>query len=147
MKSDLGGGASASTEVATGSSTGTDVSLREYVALNDKWLWRFWKERDRRYTEVQRERDKAEVLRAANQAYRDEKANELREQISSERGDYASKTDLANAIETITATLKPLVEFVAGEQGARQGGLDTRSLITFLGGLVLVGLTVYFAFN
>jgi len=102
-------------------------------------------ERDRRYREVQRERDKAEVLRAANQAYRDEKANELREQIANERGEYATKTDLSNATETIAATLKPLVEYVAGQVGARSGALDQRNIVTFIGGVILVGLTIYFA--
>lgn len=126
-----GGGASLSTDPATGTSAATDVSLREYVELGDKWRWRFLQERDRRYAEVQTERDKAEVIARETQTYKDMKANELREQLAAERLEYASKSDLKAAIETITATLKPIVEFVASQQGSRQGSSDFRQLIAW----------------
>lgn len=108
---------------------------------------RFADERDRRYAEVQWERDKALVIRAADQAYRDEKANELREQISRERGEYASQGDLQSAIDTITATLKPIVEYVAAQQGARTGQLDQRALVSWGFGLLATIVALYFAFN
>lgn len=126
-----GGGASQSTDPAAGTSAATDVSLREYFAQHADWQWRFMQERDRRYAEVQAERDKAEVIRASTQAYRDEKANELRDQLAQERLGYASKGDLTGAIETITATLKPIVEYIAGQQGGRQGALDQRQLVAW----------------
>lgn len=126
-----GGGASRSTDPASGTSAATDVSLREYFEALRRGDAALAEERDRRYKEVQRERDKAEVLRAETQAYKDAKANELREQLASERLDYASKGDLSAAIDTITATLKPIVEYVAGQQGGKQGALDQRQLIAW----------------
>ena len=131
MTVEEGGGASRSTDPASGTSAATDVSLREYIEALRSADLRLAAERDRRYTELQAERDKAEVIRAANQAYRDEKANELREQINAERGLYVSQADLKGAIDTITATLQPIVEYVAGQQGHRSGSLDQRQLIAW----------------
>jgi hypothetical protein len=115
------------------SSWTTDV-LREHLAIVRELDERFMAERDRRYAEVNVEREKAlkiketadlAALQLAReiQTYKDEKANELREQISSERGNYASKDDLANALREIQATIKPLAEFVSSQQG-RSGGLN-----------------------
>src|SRR5687767_6417131 len=71
---DEGGGASRSTEPASGTSAATDVSLREHLAQRlseterriderDRYLreadFRFAEERDRRYAEVATEREKA----------------------------------------------------------------------------------------
>jgi hypothetical protein len=115
------------------SSWTTDV-LREHLAIVRELDERLVAERDRRYAEVNVEREKAlkiketadlAALQLAReiQTYKDEKANELREQISSERGNYASKDDLANALREIQATIKPLAEFVSSQQG-RSGGLN-----------------------
>jgi len=84
---------------------------------------RFDAERDRRYTEVNIEREKAlkikEVadLKALDlareiQIYKDEKANELREQINSERGLYVTK-----------AEMEPIKTYVASQTG-RVVGMD-----------------------
>jgi len=94
----------------------------------------FATERDRRYTEVAQEREKAlkikeEADKAALalareiQTYKDEKANELREQINSERGLYASKQDVINSAEKIEQMIKPLAEYVQAQQG-RSGGIQ-----------------------
>lgn len=99
---------------------------------------RFARERDRRYSEVASEREKAlkiketadlAALQLAReiQTYKDEKANELREQINSERGNYATKDDLANALREISATVKPLAEYMADQRGVHRGGLESRS--------------------
>lgn len=83
---------------------------------------------DRRYTEVGVEREKAlKIKETADlaalglareiQTYKDEKANELREQINSERGLYASKNDLEAAVSKIEETLKPVQEFVSRQSG------------------------------
>jgi hypothetical protein len=69
---------------------------------------------DRRYAEVALEREKAlrikddadkTALSLAReiQTYKDEKANELREQINSERGIYATKSELQAAMREIVA--------------------------------------------
>lgn len=152
-----GGGASRSTDPATGTSAATDVSLREYLALNDAWQVRFDGERDRRYTEVAQEREKAlkiketadlAALQLAReiQTYKDEKANELREQINSERGRYVTQDQLRQIEEKIEATLKPVIEYVSSQQGARSGQLDQRSLIAWGIAAILGGWAVIQAF-
>jgi hypothetical protein len=96
------------------------IPLRDFVAAQqihnealraaDK---EFAQERDRRYSEVNIEREKAlKIKETADlaalslareiQTYEDEKANELREQINRERNLYASKEDLANLSEKFT---------------------------------------------
>lgn len=147
MPDEVGGGASRSTDPAFGTSTATDVSLKEHIELDQRWTWRFMQERDRRYTELQALRDEAAVIARDTQTYKDRQANELREQLARERADYASKTDLQGALETVNATLKPLVEYVAGQQGGRQGILDQRTAVQW--GLTIVAalVAIYFAFN
>jgi len=89
-------------------------------------------ERDRRYAEVNVEREKAlkiketadlAALQLAReiQTYKDEKANELREQISSERGLYATKEDVANSAAKLEAMIKPLAEYASSAQGRSSG--------------------------
>src|SRR6202166_3169703 len=89
---------------------------------------KFDAERDRRYSEVNIEREKAlkiteEADKAALglareiQSYKDEKANQLREQIGSERGSYATKEDLASTLREIGAAIQPLSTYVASMAG------------------------------
>jgi hypothetical protein len=95
-------------------------------------------ERDRRYAEVSTEREKALrikdtadrdalMLARQGQAYRDEQANKLREQINSERGLYATKDDLANAAREMTAAIKPLADYVSAAAGRSGGEADSRT--------------------
>jgi hypothetical protein len=93
-------------------------SIEAYVAHNEALREaeaKFQAERDRRYSEVAVEREKA--LRIKEQAdrdalglareiqvYKDEKANELREQINSERGLYITRTEM-----------KPVFDFMASQ--------------------------------
>ena len=84
------------------------VSLKEHLLL-------IRAADDRRYAEVNIEREKAlkikeEADKAALglareiQTYKDEKANELREQISSERNLYVTKAELESAIRELKAS-------------------------------------------
>jgi hypothetical protein len=93
---------------------------------------RFTAERDRRYAEVALEREKAikiketadlAALQLAReiQQYKDEKANQLREQINSERGLYASKDDLNAAVRELSATIAPLVAYISAKSGETKG--------------------------
>lgn len=90
-------------------------------------------ERDRRYAELASEKEKAiKIKEDADKAalslareiqtYKDEKANELREQINSERGLYATKGDLIAVAEKIEATLRPIQEYIATDRGRGAGG-------------------------
>jgi hypothetical protein len=124
--------------------------LREHLAIVRALDEKLEAERDRRYAEVNVEKEKAlkiketadlAALQLAReiQTYKDEKANELREQINSERGNYASKDDLANAVREIQATVKPLAEFVSAQTG-RSGGLSTA--LGYLIGIAAVAVAV-----
>lgn len=109
---------------------------------------RFNQERDRRYSEVNIEREKAlkikeEADKAAlglsreNQIYKDEKANQLREQINSERGSYATKDDLTAAVREMSVTMAPLTAFVSGQRGELTGSTaSVNKMMQFLAALV-----------
>ncbi len=109
---------------------------------------KFQHERDRRYAEVATEREKAlliektaraEALQLAReiQTYKDEKANELREQINAERGLYATKSDLQASTDKIEESLKPIQEFVSRSSGQRSGLTTAWGVI-----IILLGLAV-----
>jgi len=165
---DQGGGASRSTEPASGTSAATDVSLREHLAQRlheserriderDRYLreadMRLAEERDRRYAEVATEREKAlKIKETADlaalglareiQTYKDEKANELREQISSERGLYTTRSELNSILDKIEAQIKPLQDFVTSSQGQSKGvSMSATVLVTVIGAVgTLIGI-------
>lgn len=101
--------------------------LEHVLALRELDL-RFADERDRRYTEVGVEKEKAlkiketadlTALQLARdiQTYKDEKANELRSQIERERSSYATQSDLRSAVERLEALIKPLSDYILAQQG------------------------------
>lgn len=105
------------------------ISFQKHVERMRKADQRVEAERDRRYSEVNTEREKAlKIKEEADkvaldlarqiQTYKDEKANQLREQISSERGDYASKEDIANLLDKMDAVIKPLQAWQSKATGA-----------------------------
>jgi vacuolar-type H+-ATPase subunit E/Vma4 len=107
---------------------GTWIPLHEHLKALQVEREKTAEERDRRYTEVKNAEEKAlKIKEEADkvaldlarqiQTYKDEKANELREQINNERGIYATKEDLKSLTEKIDLAIKPLSEFVAGAQG------------------------------
>lgn len=109
----------------------TGWTLPAYVAHNEALRdagKRFDDERDRRYAELAIEREKAlKIKETADlaalglareiQTYKDEKANELREQIANERGSYATKEDLVAAVLKLEAQMKPFADYVTAQQG------------------------------
>jgi hypothetical protein len=109
-------------------------------------------ERDRRYAEVNIEKEKAlkikeEADKAALglareiQTYKDEKANELRSQIERERGNYATRGDLVSAVEKIEAQMKPLGEYVQAQSGPR--AITGATIVAVLGAVaIVVGLFI-----
>jgi hypothetical protein len=116
---------------------------------------RWEKERDRRYTEIGIEKEKAlsikekadlAALQLARdiQTYKDEKANELREQINSERGLYVTKEELHSAIREIDISIKHLDNLSSINQGQNQGiKLTTGSLISIIGILGIIFTIIY----
>jgi vacuolar-type H+-ATPase subunit H len=102
---------------------------------------KFQEERDRRYGEVKEAEEKAlkikeradEValgLQRETQQYKDEKANELREQISGERNLYVTKSELAAAMREIAATRQQFNSSLIGWIGLAllAGGIITKLL-------------------
>lgn len=98
---------------------------------------RFLDERDRRYAEVNTEREKAlkiketadlAALQLAReiQTYKDEKANELRSQIERERGAYVTQPELRGLEAKIAAEFKPIADYVTSQQGRGVGINDVR---------------------
>jgi hypothetical protein len=90
---------------------------------------RFQEERDRRYAEVDVEREKAlKIKEEADksalglareiQTYKDEKANELRSQIERERGSYVTQSEIKALAEKIDTALQPLENFRSKATGA-----------------------------
>lgn len=107
----------------------TDVRHREELRLAEE---RFVAERDRRLSEVAVEREKALKIKEEADAaalqlerttrdYKDEKGNQLREQIGSERGLYATKNDLGALGDKMIAIIKPLSDYVTSQQGKSAG--------------------------
>lgn len=132
--------------------------LKEHYAEIDQWRLRFFDERDRRYREVDLERERAlqikntadrDALELAReiQTYKDEKANELREQINRERGLYATKEDLGNALGKMELALKPLTEYVSVMRG-RSSGLNAGwgwivGAVAFVSSVVVIANAVF----
>lgn len=131
-------------------------SIETYAAHNEalrRAQERFENERDRRYTEIAIEREKALSIKETAdlaalglareiQTYKDEKANDLRSQIERERGTYATQSDLTAAVEKLEETLKPILGFISAQQGRSAGGQENRSLLFSVLGLV-VGAAIF----
>jgi hypothetical protein len=132
------------------------VPLLDYLEMLRASDQALQEERDRRYAEVNVEKEKAlkiketadlAALQLAReiQTYKDEKANELREQINRERGLYATRDDMAAIQREYTLALKPLTEFVSQAQGKGAGATEGRlniSVIVQVLGLVIVIATL-----
>lgn len=119
--------------------TGETVPLREHLEALRAADMRFEEERDRRYSEVNIEREKAlkiketadlAALQLAReiQTYKDEKANELREQINSERGLYATNKDI-----------DPIKSYVSSQTGR---GLGISALFGVVMTLVMAAIAI-----
>lgn len=137
------------------STDGTPISLKEHLAALREADLRFDAERDRRLTEVAVEREKALKIKEtadlaalqlarADQTYKDEQANKLREQINSERNIYVTQDQLAAAVREMTSLVQPLTDFVAKQQGGRDGFADARlNLGAVLGGVSVLLVLVF----
>jgi hypothetical protein len=128
---------------------------------------------DRRYTETTALQEKALLIKERAdevalslareiQTYKDTKANELREQIASERGLYVTKeqldalagrqsADIAALREYFDALHRPVVEFMAtyrgGAQKRSEGRLDIGAIVQALAFLAALGAVLVIAFK
>jgi aminopeptidase N len=125
----------------------TVATLKVYSDTRDEMNERFQAERDRRYAEVAAEREKALeikntaderalLLQAETQKYKDEKANELRSQIERERGGYATKSDLVALSEKFDTAHRPVVEFMAQQFGRSAGAANFKALLIVIAAVI-----------
>ena len=149
---------------------GRHTSLEAYIAHNEAMReadLRFQEERDRRYSEVKAAEEKALkvkeqadrdalALSSKTQEYKDAKANELREQIGSERGLYATHQELAASFDKMVTLVRPAVDYAQGQQSGPKAitGPMVMAAIAFvlasIGGIVGIAatlLTILFAFR
>jgi hypothetical protein len=131
------------------------VPLNDYLAALREADLRFDAERDRRLTEVAVEREKALKIKEtadlaalqlarADQTYKDEQANKLREQINSERNIYVTQDQLVAAVREVTTAIQPLSDYVSKQQGGRDGFTDARlTMGTLLGGVSVLLVLVF----
>lgn len=117
---------------------GWTVTLREHLEALRAADHALAAERDRRYAEVSAEKEKAVKIKEGAdlaalqlareiQTYKDEKANELREQINSERGLYVTRDELASAVRELQAVIKPLTEYATSDAGRNLGAEGSRT--------------------
>lgn len=138
----------------------TNWNIETYAAHNEALRAaeeKFQEERDRRYNEKEelrkeisevREKAHANALGLAReiQVYKDEKANELREQINHERLLYVRKDDIQSMEEKYDAILKPILEYTAGRQGRETGVDKTLYYLIAVVGLAVAILIGYFKY-
>ena len=114
---------------------------------------RFQDERDRRYTEVNVEKEKALKIKETadlaalslareSQVYKDQQADVMREKNLAASGVYATNSDLAMVVEKFEKIVRPITEFVNSQQGRQTGiELTTGKLFASIAALgVIMGL-------
>jgi len=90
---------------------------------------RFMDERDRRYTEVNIEKEKALKIKETadlaalqlareSQSLKEMQNDALRDKTLSESGIYATNASVAKAFDELRVSLQPLVDFVSAAKGA-----------------------------
>jgi len=133
-----------------------DRRVSEILVERDRRYMEVAEERDRRYTEVALEREKAlQIKEKADlaalelareiQTYKDEKANELREQISRERGHYASIGDLKALDDKIEVRTKPVLEYVQQQLGGGTKQQTIQRTQLAIAGLILTAIIIMLA--
>lgn len=120
-----------------------DWSIKTYAAHNEAMREvekRFQEERDRRYTEVNVEKEKALKIKETadltalelareSQVYKDERNDAMREQNLKETGVYATRDDLAEVVTRFDKTIKPVLDYVSAQKGVVTGNQMTMGKI------------------
>jgi hypothetical protein len=100
----------------------------------------FMTERDRRYAEVNVEKEKALKIKETadltalelareSQVYKDERNDAMREQNLKDNGIYATRDDLALLEKKLVDTLQPLADYISTQKGTVQGSQITMGKI------------------
>ncbi len=106
------------------------------------------READQRALSIKETADLAALgLAREHQRYRDEQANQLREQINTERLLYVTRPAMEAAVAKIEAELKPVLAFMASQQGRTAGVTALQVTLMGLAGLAIATLSVILAIN
>ena len=129
-------------------------TIESYAAYNEALRiadGKLQEERDRRYTEVNVEKEKALKIKETadltalelareSQVYKDERNDAMREQSLKDNGIYATRDDLAEVVKGMEKALKPLVEYISGQQGSVKGSEITMGKI--FAGITIMGTII-----
>lgn len=118
-------------------------------------------ERDRRYAEVNVEKEKALKIKETadlaalelareSQTYKEQQNDVIRDKSLADSGVYATNSSVAAAIGLLRTDLQPLFDFVSGQKGATSGSdrisgriLALAAIVaTLLGGTIAVVVTM-----
>lgn len=111
----------------------TIATLKEYTDLQIAAEMRFAEERDRRYTEVNIEKEKALKIKETadlaalslareSQTYKEQQNDALRDKNLQDSGVYAKTSDVAQMFNDLTKKLDPFLTYVTAQQGGAQQG-------------------------
>ena len=122
----------------------TYAAHNEAMRLADKELI---EERDRRYAEVNVEKEKALKIKETadlaalelareSQTYKEQQNDVLRDKNLSESGIYATNASVAAAIGTLRNDLQPVFDFVTGQKSATVNATQISGRILAIGAIV-----------
>lgn len=111
----------------------TIATLKEYYDARLEANLRFEQERDRRYSEVKVENEKALIIKDTadkaalflareSQTYKDQQADIMRDKSLAQSGVYATNADVAKLFDDFNTKLKPVFDFVISKQGQAEQG-------------------------
>ncbi len=135
----------------------TLATLKEHYDIVHAANLRFEDERDRRYTEVNIEKEKALKIKETadlaalslareSQTYKEQQNDALRDKNLAQSGIYATNADVAKLFDDFNTKLKPVFDFVISKQGQAEQGTSIWSrggtLVAVIAGLVAVVYTL-----
>jgi hypothetical protein len=108
-------------------------TLKQYMDAQSEAQSRFEDERDRRYTEVNIEKEKALKIKETadlaalslareSQTYKEQQNDALRDKNLQDSGVYAKNSDVAQMIGDLKKSLEPFLNYVTTQQGGANKG-------------------------
>ena len=130
-------------------------TFKEYSDAQRRAEERFQDERDRRYTEVNIEKEKALKIKETadlaalslareSQTYKEQQNDALRDKNLQDSGVYAKTADVAAMFDNLTKKLDPFLTYVTAQQGgAQQGDSIWSKTTTLIASMVAVAALAY----
>ena len=116
-------------------------TLEAYIAHNEALT----QERDRRYTEVAAEKEKAMTLAKEALNYRLQGMNEFRESMKDQSAHFLTNNEHQLYMARVEEQLKPIIAYVNQQSGGPRA-ITTSMLISWAGTIVLI-LAFWFAYG